>query len=396
MDNSNEIYPAEHTSGSVASLPPSQLHPHKHRKRALLIACIGLVAVIGLSIFVLRTRLDVERQNEAQADESSVREERSEADAEAVQSIVLDYTRLPLGDGRVSTSPKKGYVYSCQTTFSGGGADTYGPWINQVDKTWDLTAKIAVDGAVSWPDAYWEASYAGDTRTIRSADLPYGHVSGEFPISQSDEAYAYDSNPNKIMKQSISFTVPRTPTVQESPECVGGEVGIATTGVLLFNAFDAGGRDAVAVEVQDECEGHPQAGSYYHYHGYSSCFDDKPETGRHSGLQGYAFDGFGVYGLQGEGGVEMTSADLDECHGHTHPIVWDGENPNMYHYHFTQDFPYTVSCFRGKPSVKGLSSGEGSSRSMQSSGTQVGTSGQGGQSAPVKPKVDVPPPGFDR
>ena len=37
----------------------------------------------------------------------------------------------------------------------------------------------------------------------------------------------------------------------------------------------------------------------------------------------------------------------------------------MYHYHFTQDFPYTVSCFWGETDVKSLSSGEGSGQASQ-------------------------------
>jgi hypothetical protein len=62
---------------------------------------------------------------------------------------------------------------------------------------------------------------------------------------------------------------------------------------------------------------------------------------------GYILDGFGIYGHHGEGGRELTSADLDECHGHTHPIEWDGQMVTMYHYHATWDFPYTVGCMRG-------------------------------------------------
>src|SRR5690242_14266965 len=46
---------------------------------------------------------------------------------------------LPLGDGKVSTSPRVGYVYSCQTTFGGGGANGATPWIT--GSSWDLTAK---------------------------------------------------------------------------------------------------------------------------------------------------------------------------------------------------------------------------------------------------------------
>ena len=47
--------------------------------------------------------------------------------------------------------------------------------------------------------------------------------------------------------------------------------------------------------------------------------------GEHSGLQGYAYDGFGIFGVYGEDGELLSTADLDECHGHTHEIEWDGE-----------------------------------------------------------------------
>ncbi|MGL5908804.1 MAG: hypothetical protein ACRCZP_02310, partial [Phycicoccus sp.] len=43
------------------------------------------------------------------------------------------------------------------------------------------------------------------------------------------------------------------------------------------------------------------------------------------------------------------SADLDACHGHVGPVLWDGEVREMYHYHLTRDYPYTVGCFVGDP-----------------------------------------------
>ncbi|MEN8927603.1 MAG: hypothetical protein ABF242_10955 [Flavobacteriales bacterium] len=67
----------------------------------------------------------------------------------------------------------------------------------------------------------------------------------------------------------------------------------------------------------------------------------------HSGLMGYMMDGFGIFGPRGEDGSILTSADLDECHGHTHPVMWDGVMVNIYHYHWTYDFPYTIGCFKG-------------------------------------------------
>jgi hypothetical protein len=115
----------------------------------------------------------------------------------------------------------------------------------------------------------------------------------------------------------------------------------------LFNALDAPGRDAVAHETQDKCQGHPQESGVYHYHSISTCIDDKRLPGGHSALVGYALDGFGIFGRYGEGGTLLSSADLDACHGHTHAIEWNGKRVVMYHYHATWDFPYTIGCLRG-------------------------------------------------
>ena len=88
--------------------------------------------------------------------------------------------------------------------------------------------------------------------------------------------------------------------------------------------------------------------SFGHYHSQSECIDDNEPGQGHSPLIGYALDGFGIYGHHGEQGETLTNDDLDECHGHTHEIEWDGETASMYHYHATWD-PYTVSRFRGEP-----------------------------------------------
>jgi hypothetical protein len=144
---------------------------------------------------------------------------------------------------------------------------------------------------------------------------------------------------------------------------------VATTGVLIFNGFDAGKRDAVAYEVQDKCDGHPEKTGQYHYHDLSRCISDSG-TG-HSGLIGYAFDGFGIFGLRGESGKELTNQDLDECHGHTHEILWEGKKVSMYHYHSTREFPYTVGCFKGK-SYEPRPSGGGESVGNPNTGASTG------------------------
>ena len=255
----------------------------------------------------------------------------------------VDLTHLSVGDGWYVSEPTCDRVFACRTSYDGGGASSQGPWFNG-DGTWDLTKKLEVGGAVAW-NPVLSVTVEGDRRVISTNDLP-DHPTGEFPIGRDEPVSSYDGNPNSIAEQSISFTVPAEPQPQSSATCVGGEVGILLTGAMLFNSFDAGGRDAVAWEAQDSCAGHPQISGVYHYHSLSSCIED-PGAG-HSELLGYAFDGFGIYGTRGEDGEPVTNADLDQCHGHTHTITWDGEQVEMYHYHATAEFPYVIGCLRGE------------------------------------------------
>ena len=64
---------------------------------------------------------------------------------------------------------------------------------------------------------------------------------------------------------------------------------------------------------------------------------------------GYALDGFGIYGNLSTGGVPMTNATLDACHGHTHAVMFHGTMQVIYHYHATTEFPYTLGCYKGTP-----------------------------------------------
>lgn len=262
-----------------------------------------------------------------------------------VAQAAVDLTKLPLGDNLLSTAPKVGYLWPCITGAGGGGAFTNGPWFNADGLTYDLTAKATVDGAVSWSNQY-TSTVVGSSRVFVTNDLP-NHTTGIYPIASTDDAYLYDRNPNSIKSQQIQFSLNANPTVAAQAYCTPGAVGILLTGAVLFNAVDAEDRDAVAHEVQDSCQGHPQESGVYHYHSVSTCSNDATSSAEHSDLIGYAVDGFGIYGHRGENGVELSSADLDECHGHTHTITWNGAQVSMYHYHATWDFPYTVGCMRG-------------------------------------------------
>lgn len=267
-----------------------------------------------------------------------------------------------LGDGKLRyDGPKTGYIYLCNQGGGGGGAQQDGPWIE--GNYWYPDKKTTVDGSVSWKTAKGTFTINGESRKFTGNDLPSTHTTGIYPIQSSDDAYQYDRNPNSIRAQIVSLTLPKNPQISKTPNCMGGEVGMALTGVALFNGFDAEHRDAPAHELQDSYGGHPQISGVYHYHSISQNLEKLGKPSGNSTLVGYAFDGFGIYGSV-ENGKKITNANLDECHGHTHKITWDGKAKKMYHYHATDEFPYTVSCFKGK-SVQMMLTSQGATKNVQ-------------------------------
>lgn len=257
--------------------------------------------------------------------------------------------RLPLGDGKISSAPKKGYIWSCQGRFMGGGAFRDGDWIFD-DGTWDPSKKLEVQGDVAWDSYKYDIKLEGGKRKLVGNGLP-NHHTGMFPVQRDDLAFNYDRNPNSINEYSIVFSLSANPTLAAQSSCVSlGAIGVMKSGVALFNGLDGQGKDAVAHEIQDKCNGHPERGGHYHYHNLSKCIEEVSDN-RHSELVGYALDGFGIFGRFGENGREVTNEDLDECHGHTHEISWDGKSVVMYHYHATREYPYTIGCYKGTPIV---------------------------------------------
>jgi hypothetical protein len=262
-------------------------------------------------------------------------------------------TAVPLGDGHTSTTTAAiGSILVCSAgNPNGPGAQAAGPWLHGT--TWDSTAKIAVAGSVQWPAASFTVKIVGTNRVITTNDLPDGYETGTFPIASTDPAYQYDRNPNKITEQSATtLTLPVSPTASAKPNCTpGGSIGVFANGVFLFNGVDAQGRDAVAHEEQDVCQGHPQDAGQYHYHDVPICI--RTNAKGTSVVVGWAYDGHPIVVERDGAGNLPNNADLDECHGRTSPVLIDGVAQTIYHYSATVEFPYTIGCLRGTSAVAG-------------------------------------------
>ncbi len=249
---------------------------------------------------------------------------------------------LPLGDGHVTDHPARGNVYACQTSFRGGGARHEGPWFH--GKTWNPAEKPHVEGSVMWHQARLTLTSNGDELAVKSNGLPVHEPTGNFPIASNDPAYRYDTNPNSVEAQNLSFEIPLMPVRADDPGCLPmGMIGFTTTGVAIYNALDDAGRDAAAHEIQDLCDGHPQGKGQYHYHSSSPCL---PGANANK-LVGWALDGFPILGMRDTGGALVTDDDLDACHGRAETVTVDGRT-YVYAYRLTQEYPYTLGCFTGQ------------------------------------------------
>lgn len=272
----------------------------------------------------------------------------------AVKSAPVLPNRLPLGDGKISAEPRRGYVMTCNTRGpggfpGGGGAHRLGEWIDKAALTWDPSAKPQVEGNVSWPNAAITVSREGNERVVRANNLPT-HASGQFPVRPGSRAFEYDRNPNSIREQTVLLRLPAEPQAAAQPGCVPmGMIGFALSGVAIFNAFDLAGRDAPAYEIQDACNGHPERTGQYHYHDWSPCLAQDATGNPYAPDEpvGWMLDGFPILGPIDEGGRSMTNAELDECHGRLGNVRVEGKIVQMYHYRFTMEYPYTIGCFRG-------------------------------------------------
>jgi hypothetical protein len=272
---------------------------------------------------------------------------------------IPDLTHLPFGGNAPTkvlirtqgvSSPDLLSLWLCGLPSDGAGNSSATDWTN-ADGTWDYTRKPQVEGNITWASEFKITLDGKGNRIITGNALP-DHPTGIFPIQKGSDAYKYDGNPNIISEHVLNYTLPALPKVAASPSCVPfGPSGISLSGSAIYHGASTLGNDAAAHEMLDRFGGHTDGTERYHYHFPAQDLQDHIESHEHghSALMGYLLDGFGIYGPYGENGELLSSSDLDECHGHTHAVLWDGEMVNIYHYHWTYDFPYNIGCFKGTP-----------------------------------------------
>ena len=229
-------------------------------------------------------------------------------------------------------------ILSCAVAFS----------CKKTDETEECTSTTVVSDCPTPTKAFDEfntasvtISYSGDDVTIVSNALP-NHTSPYWATTNSlyispVVATASSISPGEITSGSYTLTVPASPGKASSTSSTGlGAIGIAVTGVPIFN--DEEGMGALTAQVAsgfDYAGGH-RGPTGYHYHVESS---DVPENTVLShdddALNGVLQDGFLLYGRK----CNSTGAyptDLDASGGHQ-STTQHSDGCSFYHYHIINE-----------------------------------------------------------
>ncbi len=173
--------------------------------------------------------------------------------------------------------------------------------------SWKINT-TGVTGYNNIPADVQQVRYSAGSVYVKSTNIPSFTI-GPWP-----------GNPNTASNQNWTFKITRTPQEQTGTKTATplGHIGLWRNGVVFFNAKDAMSynnqniwhQNAVVVEAPsfDACKGHPQQQGAYHNHQNPSCLYT-PNPLQHSGIVGYAFDSYPVYGpyayanANGTGGI---------------------------------------------------------------------------------------------
>jgi hypothetical protein len=168
-------------------------------------------------------------------------------------------------------------------------------------------------------------------------------------------------DPNIIATRNGTMKVPINPAqaAAESQTMGMGTVGMAINGVFIYDSV-AGNTDNIFAESGsfDQCGGHPDPSSVYHYHG-----EPRSISYNDNNLIGVMLDGFFVYGRNNyDGSTPGSTASILTAGNASNIYIYGGDvgadpvlgTGNSFHYHTTE----WVGCYQETGGVKSPNDGE--------------------------------------
>lgn len=249
------------------------------------------------------------------------------------------------------------------------------PWFDAETNTIEISEEIPyVNGNVSATYYAAEGSVFSITednnfRYFKGNGIPNTPM-GIFPVQEGTRAYEwYAAAPGgtnlktgepyssaaaiPVAPYILDLKITKYPKYNKMPEPINYLIiGVTFTGTVWHVEVAAANNtdwyNPISILPTDEAFGHP-FNEQYHLHAYSwkTLLKESEKNVYPSPLLGYALDGFGIYGPYDKDGNIIMNAQLDECHGLTSEVMWEGKMTNIYHYVVNYEYPYCIGAFRG-------------------------------------------------
>ncbi len=218
-----------------------------------------------------------------------------------------------------------------------------GIWL-EGGEVYDVSGAFVASLATFYDDSSWQL---------------YDEATGDIYVTDTQEACEAAARPdvdpayqNHCVECDIAYfegattldvLIPVTPVPMSSPEEVDfrGKVAVSLGGVVHDPPAPV---DAIlgahTIAPFDDCGGHVNPHTGYHYHAATGCAATVDSDDGHAPLIGYAIDGYGLFAMVDEDGVEPD--DLDSCRGHADDV-------RGYHYHVASAGENLfIGCFAGE------------------------------------------------
>lgn len=221
------------------------------------------------------------------------------------------------------------------------GKEKAGIWFKD-GKVYDVSGHFIAKLDEFYDDDKWEL-YRED-RSIKVTLTKEGCLSAAKPdVEEAYQNFCVECLPEYFKEQITTYTIPVTPTYQETSQRFGrGGIGLAFNGVKFdppapTHAILA----AHTIAPLDDHGGHVNPHGGYHYHAVTGSTKEIEQSDNHAPMIGYAIDGFGIYALLDKDGNKPTG--LDECGGQFDDV-------RGYHYHAgAPGDNQIIKCLHGIP-----------------------------------------------
>ncbi|MBU3011416.1 YHYH protein [Polaribacter vadi] len=208
-------------------------------------------------------------------------------------------------------------------------ASAGGIWLEGGEK-YDVDGSFIENLATFYSDSTW-SMYDSSTGEITKTESKEDCANAAIPdVGDDYKNYCVECLPSYLESITNTYYIPVTPVEASSPTAFGS--GPMSTGPsvrgLAFNGvvFDAPAPvsnilGAYTLAPFDDAGGHINLAAGYHYHAATGISTQIEQTDGHTGMIGYALDGYGMYNYD-----SSILSDLDESLGHY-------DETRGYHYH---------------------------------------------------------------